>query len=69
MSEQHDHVTRNRAAWDRLAHEYAEPGRRAWQQEPLWGIWNIPESDVQLLPDVAGKDVIELGCGTAYRDC
>src|SRR6202030_284018 len=35
-------------------------------QEPRWGIWDIPESEVHLLPDVDGLDVIELGCGTAY---
>ena len=34
--------------------------------EPSWGIWGIPESEVHLLPDVDGLDVIELGCGTAY---
>ena len=61
-----DHVLRNRARWDDMAHEYAEPGRRAWQAEPRWGIWGIPEAEVHLLPDVAGRDVIELGCGTAY---
>ena len=26
----------------------------------------MPESQLNALPDVAGKDVIELGCGTAY---
>ena len=61
-----DHVLRNRAYWDQLAREYAEPGRRGWQGEPHWGIWRIPEAEVRLLPDVAGRDVVELGCGTAY---
>ncbi len=62
-----DHVRRNRVAWDKFAREYAEPGRIAWSQdEPTWGIWNIPESEAQILPDVKGLDVIELGCGTAY---
>jgi SAM-dependent methyltransferase len=43
-------------------------GEHSWAtNEPRWGIWGIPEADVQLLPDdLAGKDVIELGCGTAY---
>jgi hypothetical protein len=27
-----DHVPRNRAAWDRWAAEYAEPGLRGWAQ-------------------------------------
>jgi SAM-dependent methyltransferase len=57
---------RNRSAWDDLSKNYAEPGRRSWQEEPSWGIWQIPETEVQLLPDVAGCDAIELGCGTAY---
>jgi SAM-dependent methyltransferase len=62
-----EHVRRNRDYWNDLAKEYAEPGRRAWARaEPTWGIWAIPETDVRLLPDVSGKDVIELGCGTAY---
>ncbi len=62
-----EHVERNRAAWDRLSAQYVEPGRRAWaRDEPTWGIWHRPERDVRALPDVRGKDVIELGCGTAY---
>src|SRR3954466_4250632 len=61
-------VAANREAWDRMAADYAEPGHRAWaQDEPTWGIWSIPESELHLLPDdLNGKDVIELGCGTAY---
>ena len=65
-SPRNDHVARNRAAWNASAAEYAEPGRRSWASEVSWGIWGIPETDVQLLPDVAGLDVIELGCGTGY---
>ena len=61
-----EHVRRNRAAWDIWARDYAASGRRNWQEEPSWGIWGIPETEVQLLPDVAGRDAIELGCGTAY---
>ncbi|HKZ06021.1 MAG TPA: class I SAM-dependent methyltransferase [Methylomirabilota bacterium] len=62
-----EHVRRNRLAWDRLAPEYAEAGGRAWaDEEPRWGIWGIPERELRLLPPVAGRDVIELGCGTAY---
>ena len=62
-----EHVARNRAYWDGMADEWVESGRRNWQSEkPVWGIWSIPESEVRLLPDVRGLDVIELGCGTAY---
>ncbi len=61
-----DHVRRNRSAWDRWAVDYAEPGRRNWADEPSWGIWGVPETELHLLPDVTGLDTIELGCGTAY---
>jgi SAM-dependent methyltransferase len=63
-----DYVRRNRAHWDALATEYAEPGESAWAlDEPRWGIWRVPDSELRVLPEyLAGKDAIELGCGTAY---
>jgi SAM-dependent methyltransferase len=63
-----DHVLRNRVAWDRLAADYAGPGLRNWAAaEPSWGIWNVPEEQVGVLPpDLDGVDSIELGCGTGY---
>ena len=63
-----EHVRRNRTYWDEIAHEYVESAERNWAaDEPTWGIWDIPESQAHLLPDdLQGKDVIELGCGTAY---
>ena len=68
LGELPDHVARNRVYWDRRAAEYEHPGRRNWaSDEPRWGIWGVPESQVGMLPaDVAGLDVIELGCGTGY---
>jgi SAM-dependent methyltransferase len=63
-----EHVRRNRAQWDEWAVQYVANAEKNWAlAEPDWGIWNIPESDVGMLPDdLAGKDAIELGCGTAY---
>ncbi len=61
-----DYVAQNQANWKSVAEDFAAKGRINWAGEPKWGIWDIPESDVGLLPDVAGKDVIELGCGTGY---
>jgi SAM-dependent methyltransferase len=62
-----DSIARNRAHWEADAGRWAEPGRRRWvRADPCWGIWDIPESEVGLLPDVAGADTVELGCGTAY---
>ena len=68
MNDLPEHVRRNRVAWDAWASEYAASGERAWaRREPTWGIWDVPESELALLPaDLAGKDAIELGCGTAY---
>ncbi len=63
-----EHVAANREAWDRYAAEYVDAGHRAWSSdEPSWGIWGVPESEIQLLPDdLEGADTIELGCGTGY---
>ncbi len=68
MTELPDHVQRNRRHWDAMAYDWVEPGRRSWSSpEPTWGTWEIPESELHLLPDdLAGKDTIELGCGTGY---
>ena len=62
-----DYVERNQREWGAMAPRYAESGRTAWAaHEPTWGIWGLPESELGLLPDVFGKDTLELGCGTAY---
>ena len=63
-----DYVAVNREAWTQANAEYTERrARELWAQEEItWGMWRQPEREVQALPDVAGKDVIELGCGTAY---
>lgn len=62
-----EHVRANREAWDQYAPEMVERGRRSWAEEPHWGIWHVPETELRLLPDdLAGKDAVELGCGTAY---
>lgn len=63
-----EHVAKNRAVWDAWAAEFEPRGRMAWaSNEPGWGIWHVPDAEIHLLPDdLAGKDVIELGCGTGY---
>src|SRR6185437_278540 len=30
------------------------------------GLWDLPDSELGVLGDVAGLDIVELGCGTAY---
>src|SRR3954451_5005453 len=68
VREPSDHVARNRAQWDRWAADYVAAGERQWaQDEPSWGIWSVPEAQLEMLPsDPAGLDAIELGCGTGY---
>ncbi len=62
-----DYLARNQAVWTKSSHEYEAEGRRGWSKaEPSWGIWGVPDSDCRVFPDVDGKDVIELGCGTGY---
>ena len=55
-------------AWTRANAEYTdERAEQSWAADEItWGIWNVPESELHALPDVAGKEVVELGCGTAY---
>ncbi|GAA1968060.1 class I SAM-dependent methyltransferase [Catenulispora subtropica] len=64
-----DHVTLNRRHWDERAAAWHGPlARDHWlRPEPCWGLWQTPESRVKVFPDdVAGADVIEIGCGTGY---
>jgi SAM-dependent methyltransferase len=65
-----DYVLRNRVEWDSWAANFVANGERSWALpagSEKWGIWDIPESEVRLLPDnLAGLDTIELGCGTGY---
>jgi len=57
----------NIEAWTRKNAEHTDArAEQAWQDEINWGVWHVPESELNALPDVAGKDVVELGCGTAY---
>ncbi len=62
-----EHIARNRAAWERWALDARPSARESWRNdELLWGVWNTPESELQLVGELQpGADVIELGCGTA----
>lgn len=61
-----EQALRNRAFWDERSDEYQERHREfIGRGEPRWGVWQIPESELNVLGDVAGMDVLELGCGAA----
>ncbi len=61
MSELAPHERANRDFWNGEADRYqAEQGVVA-----AWGVWSLPEAELNVLGDVAGQDVLELGCGAA----
>jgi SAM-dependent methyltransferase len=61
------HARRNRQSWNETADSYqAEHGSFLEERGGLaWGVWQIPESELNVLGDVRGKDMLELGCGAA----
>ena len=63
-----DYVAINREGWTQANAEYTDrQAEGAWTQEEItWGQWSQPEREIGIIPDVTGKDVVELGCGTAY---
>jgi len=62
-----DHVRRNRTAWDADADAYQARNAATLIAGggTAWGVWQVPESRLRVLGDVAGRDVLELGCGGA----
>jgi SAM-dependent methyltransferase len=59
-----DQARRNREFWDAQADEYqAEHSEFITHEELRWGLWQIPDSELDILGDVSRLDVLELGCG------
>lgn len=59
-------VRLNRALWESISDEYQRDHDPQLSRTPMgWGIYSIPESELRILGDVAGLDVLELGCGAA----
>jgi SAM-dependent methyltransferase len=62
-------VARNIVAWTRHNREHTDRvAEQAWTAERItWGMFGVPDETLgSPLGDVAGLDVVELGCGTAY---
>ncbi|HEY3675466.1 MAG TPA: class I SAM-dependent methyltransferase, partial [Candidatus Tumulicola sp.] len=60
------HAGTNRSYWDRTSDDYqARHGPQLARNPRAWGVWGIPEDELCILGDVAGKDVLEFGCGAA----
>ncbi len=68
MSDPRDDLAINRALWTVVNAEFTDAqAHDAWSRTDFaWGLFDIPERQVCALGDVAGLDVVELGCGTAY---
>jgi SAM-dependent methyltransferase len=65
MSDRADRYERtNRAFWDNDADDY-QAVHHADISDPAWGAYRVPESELGVLGDLAGLDVLELGCGGA----
>ncbi len=62
-----EHADYNEQMWDAQSDSYQE--RHGPQLDKsggaAWGLWQRTETDLQVLGDVAGKDVLEFGCGAA----
>jgi SAM-dependent methyltransferase len=64
-----DSIAANVTEWTQSNARYTDAqAERAWAPKDLtWGVFNVPEDAIgSPLGDVEGKDVVELGCGTAY---
>jgi SAM-dependent methyltransferase len=56
----------NRRWWNANSDDYqAAHGRRLEETALAWGVWRIAEAELGVLGPVAGRDVLELGCGAA----
>jgi SAM-dependent methyltransferase len=67
MAALREHEAQNRASWDAYSDEYQSlhGPQLATHDGYAWGMFQIPEEELQVLGDVAGKDVLEFGCGAA----
>jgi SAM-dependent methyltransferase len=60
------HEQHNREFWNVDADDYqALHGEDLSRRARAWGAWRVPESELGVLGDVDGLDVLELGCGAA----
>jgi ubiquinone/menaquinone biosynthesis C-methylase UbiE len=64
-----DDAALNRESWTGINAKYTD-GRapQKWADEEVtWGLWGVPESGIGILGDLAGLDIVDLGCGTGYQ--
>jgi ubiquinone/menaquinone biosynthesis C-methylase UbiE len=61
------HIRINLKHWERTSAAYDRRCARvlSGRSAMSWGFWRVPESRLQLLGPVKGRDVLEMGCGAA----
>lgn len=61
------HAHRNRVSWNETADSYQERNGPllAASGGMAWGVWQIPEAEIQVLGEVCDRDILEFGCGAA----
>jgi SAM-dependent methyltransferase len=62
-----EYESRNYQAWERTSGDYQKRHRQGLVEAGglAWGLWRRPESELRVLGDVGGRDILELGCGGA----
>ena len=62
-----EHAQKNQAMWEASSDEYEQRHAASLSGENVmaWGLWRIPEAELHILGEVAGKDILEFGCGAA----
>ncbi|GAC1650348.1 MAG: hypothetical protein NVS4B12_20080 [Ktedonobacteraceae bacterium] len=62
-----EHIRKNREMWNASSEEYEQRAASVLSGElaMAWGLWRIPEAELHILGEVAGKDILEFGCGAA----
>lgn len=60
------HIDKNRRSWDQSSDEYQRlHGDQLGRNPTAWGVWALPEQELNILGDIAGKRILEFGCGAA----
>src|SRR2546430_13677050 len=60
-----EHARKNRAMWEASSDSYEQRHALALSGEKAmaWGMWRIPEEELHILGEVAGQEMIAIGCG------
>ena len=68
MSDRASERALNRALWAVVNERFTDAAAEELWTRPdvVWGLFAVPEPELDVLGEVRGVDVLELACGTAY---